>query len=628
MYVRRIQLMNYGPIPDLDIQFPFEAERPKPVVLVGENGSGKSIVLSHIVNGLMSAKDSAFPDTPEVETGKVYKLRSGSYIRSGQPYYLAHVQFDQDMSIGEVRTVGNSQEYPDLPSEQWSAELQDLWRKLPEEGNDHYESSFTAPSPFTDDGSRQKIRDMLSNGCVIYLPSDRFEDPAWLNEESLQGKVRRLHASQLSGHTNRRILATSPLRDNCDWLFDVIYDMLTAERQTNWEREQFDQGDQPVLKFRERVTYRGQATASWHAALQVLTEIIGEPDARFVVGARQNRTLSIQTGDGQYLSSVFQLSSGECALLDLFLTILRDADLGGAAMSSPAELQGIVLVDEIDLHLHVVHQRQVLPKLMQMFPKVQFVVTTHSPLFVLGMSSELGEDGFALYRLPEGERIGPEEFSEFGRAYEVFMETRRAQDDVDDAIRESPSPIAFVEGTTDVEYLRKAAELLDRQDVWDVAEVRAGGGKGQLDKVWKAYTSVIKDAVPIRIALIYDCDARGEGERGQDGDASNVARRFIPRQDHNPIRVGIENLFPRETLEWAREQDQELFAVTEEYKVQDGLNDKVVPEGWRLRSDDAKRRLCDMLCDRGEPSDFQAFEGVLQLIVDALHLQESVAGQS
>jgi predicted ATP-binding protein involved in virulence len=43
---------------------------------------------------------------------------------------------------------------------------------------------------------------------------------------------------------------------------------------------------------------------------------------------------------------------------------------------------GVVLIDEIDLHLHPKWQRQIVPKLRQLFPEVQFVVTTHSP-FVL-----------------------------------------------------------------------------------------------------------------------------------------------------------------------------------------------------------------------------------------------------
>ena len=83
MYAKRTQLINYGPIEKLDIEFPFEDDVPRPVILVGENGSGKSILLSHIVNGLVSAKGVAYPDAPEVEAGRVYKLRSASYIRSG-----------------------------------------------------------------------------------------------------------------------------------------------------------------------------------------------------------------------------------------------------------------------------------------------------------------------------------------------------------------------------------------------------------------------------------------------------------------------------------------------------------------------------------------------------------------
>ena len=72
MYAKRVQIINYGPIGELDIEFPFDGDVPKPVVLVGANGSGKSILLSHIVNGLTSAKDHAYPESPEIEKGKVF----------------------------------------------------------------------------------------------------------------------------------------------------------------------------------------------------------------------------------------------------------------------------------------------------------------------------------------------------------------------------------------------------------------------------------------------------------------------------------------------------------------------------------------------------------------------------
>jgi hypothetical protein len=46
------------------------------------------------------------------------------------------------------------------------------------------------------------------------------------------------------------------------------------------------------------------------------------------------------------------------------------------------DVQGIVLVDEIETHLHIDLQKKVLPFLTSFFPKIQFIVTTHSP-FVL-----------------------------------------------------------------------------------------------------------------------------------------------------------------------------------------------------------------------------------------------------
>ena len=68
MYIKRIRITDYGPFGDLDLSFPFEENIPRPVVLVGGNGSGKSILLSHIVNGLILAKDRVYQDSPEVNT--------------------------------------------------------------------------------------------------------------------------------------------------------------------------------------------------------------------------------------------------------------------------------------------------------------------------------------------------------------------------------------------------------------------------------------------------------------------------------------------------------------------------------------------------------------------------------
>ena len=140
MYAKRIQITNYGPIDQLDITFPFEGDAPKPVVLVGENGSGKSILLSHIVNGLVSAKDITYPGTPEVETGKVYKLRSGFYIKSEREFYFAKVAFESRLSIEEMRSVRLKQQYSGVPAGLSGTDAQSAWRNMSPEQDDYFNS--------------------------------------------------------------------------------------------------------------------------------------------------------------------------------------------------------------------------------------------------------------------------------------------------------------------------------------------------------------------------------------------------------------------------------------------------------------------------------------------------------
>lgn len=68
---------------------------------------------------------------------------------------------------------------------------------------------------------------------------------------------------------------------------------------------------------------------------------------------------------------------------------------------------GVVLIDEVDLHLHPAWQRTVLPTLSKALPNVQFIVTTHSPLVVGSLEAanlfvlEPSEDGVVVSRRPE-----------------------------------------------------------------------------------------------------------------------------------------------------------------------------------------------------------------------------------
>jgi AAA15 family ATPase/GTPase len=57
-------------------------------------------------------------------------------------------------------------------------------------------------------------------------------------------------------------------------------------------------------------------------------------------------------------------------------------------VESIADFQGVVLIDEVELHLHPKWKYNFMKKLRDTFPEIQFIVTTHSPTVILGASKE------------------------------------------------------------------------------------------------------------------------------------------------------------------------------------------------------------------------------------------------
>ena len=83
---------------------------------------------------------------------------------------------------------------------------------------------------------------------------------------------------------------------------------------------------------------------------------------------------------GSTTVAVRQLSDGERGILALVLDLTRRLAQANPNMSDPAaQAEAVVLIDEIDLHLHPLWQRQIVRNLTTAFPRSQFIATTHSP---------------------------------------------------------------------------------------------------------------------------------------------------------------------------------------------------------------------------------------------------------
>ncbi|MCF5460542.1 AAA family ATPase, partial [Pseudomonas syringae] len=80
--------------------------------------------------------------------------------------------------------------------------------------------------------------------------------------------------------------------------------------------------------------------------------------------------------------NVLQLSQGEKSMMALVGDIARRLAMMNPALENPLQGNGIVLIDEVDLHLHPKWQRSLIAQLTTTFPNCQFLLTTHSPLVI------------------------------------------------------------------------------------------------------------------------------------------------------------------------------------------------------------------------------------------------------
>jgi len=116
--------------------------------------------------------------------------------------------------------------------------------------------------------------------------------------------------------------------------------------------------------------------------------------------------------------TVNQLSDGEKCLMALVGDLARRMAIANPDCDNPLMGDGIVLIDEIDLHLHPKWQRMIIPKLVGVFPNCQFVVSTHSPHVITHVHTE------SLYMLEQSDMgiVAQHPSESYGKNVERILE--------------------------------------------------------------------------------------------------------------------------------------------------------------------------------------------------------------
>jgi|GEM_PF-2633008 len=96
---------------------------------------------------------------------------------------------------------------------------------------------------------------------------------------------------------------------------------------------------------------------------------------------REKKAFTVQKrlGRGEEVFLFSQLSSGEQHLVTFVATIAVSLAVSFPRAENPLHGEAVFMVDAIELHLHPLWQREIIPRLLAAFPNCQFVITTHSP---------------------------------------------------------------------------------------------------------------------------------------------------------------------------------------------------------------------------------------------------------
>jgi predicted ATP-binding protein involved in virulence len=207
-----------------------------------------------------------------------------------------------------------------------------------------------------------------------------------------------LYAYSASRHMAFKNFDKSELKESTSNLFSESGDLYDAEQ---------------LLTLLDNASIRqnreGLAANLLKKVKQILADIlpdIREPEDIIINsplkedGTTNDILVEVQTEDGRV--PLFNLSLGYKTMLALTVDLALRMLWNNPGSESPLKEPAVVIIDEIDLHLHPKWQREIKKHLTEHFPKTQFICTAHSPF--MAQSSE--EDNLCVIsRIPEGVKI-------------------------------------------------------------------------------------------------------------------------------------------------------------------------------------------------------------------------------
>lgn len=592
MRFKSMTFKHYAAIEQASIDFSKQA-----TILVGRNGSGKTTALSVLFDAMVSLKQVKYNEISETKKNKLLRPIMKSSVKHHVGTAIAVVDMDISGESRKFIEVIDSQDGVSFPSglPHPTQLIKDKFNRT---------GLFKGFIP-----SGMPAKYLTGPHVIAFYPAGRAERPGWLGGSILADFSLDKNFIDADPYSTWR---SSVIDSISAWILNVILDA-----------ELYDVVTQDVTlegghKTRVRVNVNGRNRKILIHLNRILSLILHHGDesyvsARLVVTQRQRgvRSVSVHATKvgGEEVAVALDLnamSSGELALFTIFADIVQLAERTGWAGASISDITGIVLIDELDVHLHLSLQVDLIQELFKIFSGIQFIATGHSPFMLMGLS----EDQCSIVSMPSGTAIPPSQYSEFQLAYDRFNEHGRKREEalsaVIETLEENARPLIATEGKTDIDHLNLAISVLSaagKIDPLDVRFIDKSKVSGD-DDLMRLYESACKIDLIFPLVCVFDRDNQKhikkiEGEAGFIS-GGTCAAMCIETPSHRDLRqhISIEHLY----------NDQDFFRMI------DGTKKRLRVFGEIRRSADVKTAY---VVEDGDFDDMRIFDQDVSRIGDA-----------
>lgn len=453
MFITDIILYNRVPFQKLHLSF----EKNDIAVLAAINGKGKTTILSYIMDAWVALTRGAYPTTYKGKEYALYRVSSSLFAMDVSKTSVVYIRFcDKGVNYDYIDARGKFTEieYDNI------IPLDD---KLP------YNSFNTK---FRNDGiiqyydktlNDEKVKELFENNIATYMPAYRYEMPNYLGD-AYSSDVKFTTDSRYSSEMTNPLEVRTAFDDIENWFLDMVLDAYVFTKA--------NMGVKGISPY-------APENKTWENINKVLQETLSSkyPDKKLQFQLMERNSGGKRIGVMNYelrhnlIPSINSLSSGEKAVLVMFGELIRQADRIKTNVDLN-DITGIVLIDEIDMHLHISLQKDVLPRLLNLFPNVQFIISSHSPFLNMGLAD--AKDGRTkIIDLDHGGIVSSPTNNEiYQEAYSMFLNERNnyAQElsKIKNLLESTTRPLVITEGKTDIKHILKAMTKLGIAQRFDV----------------------------------------------------------------------------------------------------------------------------------------------------------------